>query len=68
MLDNFEKTTKPTFKDPKDRSFIKFGSMKDKDQDVGIRSGQITLEGCVRFFRTKRRIIVFSQEGSRAVF
>ena len=45
MMDNFEKSTKPTFKDPGDRSFIKFGSMRDRDPSVGIRSGQLPLEG-----------------------
>ena len=45
MMENFERSTKPTFKDPADRSFIKFGSMRDKDPDVNIRSGQLTLEG-----------------------
>ena len=45
MIDSFEKSTKPTFKDPSDRSFIKFGSMRDRDPDAGIRSGQLTLEG-----------------------
>ncbi|GJE90679.1 HSP70 family protein [Phanerochaete sordida] len=45
MMESFEKSTKPTFKDPADRSFIKFGSMRDRDPDVGIRSGQLTLEG-----------------------
>ncbi|KIP02816.1 hypothetical protein PHLGIDRAFT_122128 [Phlebiopsis gigantea 11061_1 CR5-6] len=52
MMENFERSTKPTFKDPGDRSFIKFGSMRDKDPDVNIRSGQLTLEGAEveRFF------------------
>ncbi|EKM51017.1 uncharacterized protein PHACADRAFT_32060 [Phanerochaete carnosa HHB-10118-sp] len=45
MLESFERSTKPTFKDPSDRSFIKFGSMRDRDPDVGIRGGQLTLEG-----------------------
>lgn len=45
MIEQFEKSTKPTFKDPMDRSFIKFGSMRDKDPDFGIRSGQLVLEG-----------------------
>lgn len=45
MLDNFERATKPTFKSPADKSFIKFGSMKDRDPAVGIRSGQLPLEG-----------------------
>ena len=45
MLENFEKSTKPTFKDARDRSFVRFGSMRDKDLEFGIRAGQITIEG-----------------------
>ena len=44
MMDSFEKHTKPTFKGSNERSFIKFGSMRDKDPDFGIRSGQLVLE------------------------
>lgn len=45
MIDAFEQQAKPTFKDDRDRSYLKFGSMRDKDLDHGIRSGQLTLEG-----------------------
>ncbi|KAI0701306.1 hypothetical protein BC835DRAFT_1404545 [Cytidiella melzeri] len=45
MVDHFDKSVKPTFKDSSERSFIKFGSMRDKDPEVGIRSGQLLLEG-----------------------
>lgn len=45
MMDNFERAVKPTFKDPSERHFVKFGSMRDRDPDVGIRSGQLPLEG-----------------------
>lgn len=47
MMDSFECSAKPIFKDPSDRSFIKFGSMRDRDPNVGIRGGQLTLEGYV---------------------
>lgn len=47
MMENFERSTKPTFKDPSVPSYLKFGSMRDRDPDVGIRSGQLTLEGYV---------------------
>ena len=53
MMDSFERSTKPTFKDPADRSFIKFGSIRDRDPAVGIRSGQLSLEGCVRVSNTQ---------------
>lgn len=45
MMENFEKSTKPTFKDGTDRSFIKFGRLRDHDPAVDIRSGQLTLDG-----------------------
>lgn len=44
MLDSFERHTKPTFKESSHRSYIKFGSMRDTDMAVGIRSGQLALE------------------------
>ncbi|KAI0783016.1 hypothetical protein C8Q75DRAFT_836734 [Abortiporus biennis] len=45
MIQKFEKTAKPVFKDPKDRSYIQFGTMRDNDKNVGIRSGQLILPG-----------------------
>jgi len=43
----FDKTTKLRFRDPQEPQYIKFGSLKDRDPRVGIRSGQIRLNGCV---------------------
>ncbi|KAI0785955.1 hypothetical protein C8Q75DRAFT_794294 [Abortiporus biennis] len=45
MLENFDRSTKITFRYPSDRSYIKFGSTKDKDLSVGIRSGQLVVDG-----------------------
>ncbi|CDO71998.1 hypothetical protein BN946_scf184943.g33 [Trametes cinnabarina] len=45
MLDYFDKSTKPIFKDSKDAAFIKFGTMKCNDTKVNIRRGQLTLTG-----------------------
>ena len=45
MMERFEKSTKPTFNDPSVRAFIRFGSIRDKDPAVGIRNGQLTIEG-----------------------
>ena len=45
MVEHFDKSTKPTFKDPKERSYVKFGSMRDKDPAVGIKGGQLQLAG-----------------------
>ncbi|THG93264.1 hypothetical protein EW026_g7931 [Hermanssonia centrifuga] len=62
MLEAFEKSAKPTFKDVKDRSFIKFGSMRDRDADFGIRSGQLTIEGTdvAQFFEPSIQAIIGS--------
>ncbi|KAI0783018.1 hypothetical protein C8Q75DRAFT_811243 [Abortiporus biennis] len=45
MLECFNKGTKITFRDPFERSYIKFGTMRDNDPDVGIRRGQLIVEG-----------------------
>ena len=47
MLDAFDKTAKPTFKDSAEKSFVKFGSLRYKDPNCGIKNGQFALEGCV---------------------
>ncbi|KAI0743084.1 hypothetical protein C8Q80DRAFT_1331185 [Daedaleopsis nitida] len=45
MLDYFDSSTKPVFKDENEMSYIKFGSMKCNDPAVSIRRGQLTLTG-----------------------
>ena len=45
MLEYFDKATKPVFKDEKEPSYIKFGTMKDNDPAANIRRGQLTLSG-----------------------
>ena len=45
MLESFERSAKPVFKSEGDSSCIKFGSARDKDPSVGIRSGQLVLSG-----------------------
>lgn len=45
MLERFDKSTKPTFKDTKEKAYIHFGSLRDRDVEVGIRSGQLILDG-----------------------
>ena len=47
IAQRFDKTTKLRFRDPEEAQYIKFGTFKDKDPRVGIRSGQIRLNGCV---------------------
>ena len=46
MLEGFERSTKPTFKNPADRSFIRFGRKCDTDLSVNIRNGQLAVPGC----------------------
>ncbi|KAF9526174.1 hypothetical protein CPB83DRAFT_885041 [Crepidotus variabilis] len=41
----FDKTTKVRFRNDQDLQFIKFGSSRDNDANVGIRFGQIKLPG-----------------------
>ena len=44
---NFDKTTKLSFRNSEKPQYIRFGTAKDKDLSVGIRSGQIRLNGWV---------------------
>ncbi|KAF9465190.1 hypothetical protein BDZ94DRAFT_414257 [Collybia nuda] len=41
----FDKTTKLTFRNPSDSQFIKFGTVRDKDIKLNIRSGQLKVPG-----------------------
>ncbi|KAK0448943.1 uncharacterized protein EV420DRAFT_1275606 [Desarmillaria tabescens] len=41
----FDKSTKLRFKDPEEPSFVKFGSLRDRDNARDIRSGQLKLKG-----------------------
>ena len=41
----FDKTTKLLFKNKDEAQYIRFGSLRDKDLAVGIRSGQLKLSG-----------------------
>ncbi|EIW54761.1 uncharacterized protein TRAVEDRAFT_50899 [Trametes versicolor FP-101664 SS1] len=45
MLDYFDKSTKPIFRDATEQSYIKFGSMSCNDPNVKIRRGQLLLSG-----------------------
>ncbi|KAF9812314.1 hypothetical protein IEO21_06256 [Rhodonia placenta] len=53
MMDAFEKSAKPIFKDAGESAYIKFGSMGCNDPAVGIRRGQLILAGSdvASFFR-----------------
>lgn len=45
MVEYFDKTTKPFFKDASETTYIKFGSMGCNDPKVKIRRGQLPLTG-----------------------
>ncbi|KAG1799634.1 hypothetical protein EV424DRAFT_1332401 [Suillus variegatus] len=47
MTEIFDRTTKGMFRNPEDPAFIKFGTIRDKDPQHNIRSGQLKLSGQV---------------------
>ncbi|TBU25276.1 hypothetical protein BD311DRAFT_853631 [Dichomitus squalens] len=60
MLDYFDRSTKPVFKDDKESSYIKFGSMSCNDPKVNIRRGQLMLSGAEMrsFFQPSMNAII----------
>lgn len=48
----FDKTTKLTFRNSGEPSYIRFGTARDRDPSVDIRSGQMKLPGCVSYWIT----------------
>ena len=45
MKEIFDQTTKLRFRDADGPQYIKFGTVRDKDPQYGIRSGQLKLAG-----------------------
>ena len=45
MTSVFDKSAKLSFRNPASPAFIRFGTSKDKDLTVGIRSGQMKIAG-----------------------
>ena len=45
MKEIFDKTTKLRFRDADDPQYIKFGTVRDKEPEYDIRSGQLKLVG-----------------------
>ena len=45
MKSEFDKTTKLRFSNPSEPSYIRFGTVRDKDPAYDIRSGQLKLPG-----------------------
>ena len=60
MMDYFDKSTKPIFKDKKEPAYIKFGSMKCNDPKVNIRRGQLMLTGYVLQLRESIAMVPYS--------
>ncbi|KAI0824346.1 hypothetical protein BC628DRAFT_1322650 [Trametes gibbosa] len=67
MLEHFDKSTKPVFKDATEPSYIKFGSMRCNDHSVNIRRGQLTLSGndMESFFKPSFEAIIESMQKQR---
>ena len=49
MLEYFDASTKPVFKNENEASYIKFGSMKCNDPSCNIKRGQLMLTGCAHY-------------------
>lgn len=47
MVDIFDTSTKLRFRSATEPAYIKFGSLRDKDIKVDIKSGQLRLSGYV---------------------
>jgi hypothetical protein len=52
ITNSFDKTTKLTFRNVAESQFIKFGSSRDRDPKLNIRSGQLKLAGWVNINTT----------------
>ena len=53
MMEYFDGTTKPTFRDPSTKAYIRFGGPRDTDANYGIKRGVLTLPGYVSSWFTK---------------
>lgn len=53
MVDIFDHTTKLRFRSQDEPVYIKFGTMRDKDLSLDIRSGQMKLSGYASPLRTQ---------------
>ncbi|KAH9912671.1 uncharacterized protein B0H18DRAFT_942250 [Fomitopsis serialis] len=53
MLESFESSAKPTFRDTTKTSYVKFGGPRDNDDKCGIKRGVLALSGAemLQFFR-----------------
>lgn len=69
MKNEFDKTTKLRFSNPNDPSFIRFGTVRDRDLDYNIRSGQLKLPGneVAALFEPSAEAIIAAVEDQREV-
>lgn len=67
ISDKFDKSAKLAFRDPNDPQYIKFGSARDRDPDLGIRAGQLRLDGDViaRFFEPSIQCVIEAVQEQR---
>ncbi|KAG9312597.1 hypothetical protein JVU11DRAFT_6994 [Chiua virens] len=68
MSEIFDKTTKVRFRDVDEPQYIKFGGIRDKDPEYGIRSGQLKLigEDVAKLFEPSVQEIIAAFEQQRA--
>lgn len=57
----FDSTTKQRFGNENDPAYIKFGTIRDKDPNFNIRSGQLKLLGSVYLLPIDPNILISSQ-------
>ncbi|KAG6334776.1 hypothetical protein ID866_4309 [Astraeus odoratus] len=58
ITDIFDKTTKLRVRNAEDPQYIKFGTVRDKDPQYDIRSGQLKLPGVTELFEPSIREII----------
>ncbi|KAI6046254.1 hypothetical protein EDC04DRAFT_2598079 [Pisolithus marmoratus] len=69
MKSEFDKTTRLRFSNPNEPSFIRFGTVRDKDPEYNIRSGQLKLPGneVAALFEPSAEAIIAAMEDQRRV-
>ncbi|KAK0448948.1 uncharacterized protein EV420DRAFT_1647225 [Desarmillaria tabescens] len=69
IADCFDKTTKHRFRNANEPAYIKFGTMRDTDIQLDIRSGQLRLEGSdvASFFEPSVSSIIRGIDGQRSI-
>lgn len=68
MLDYFESSTKPTFRNTEKPSYIKFGSLRDTDDKHDIKRGVLSLSGYASSAAIFGGLTVPIKDGDGSVF